>query len=73
MNPIKNIGISIIGISQDIASKLTYFLKQNPVTNAKELVDQADKALYYSKRTGRNKVSFADEQVIAEIDRENQQ
>ena len=50
-----------------------FSVDENPVTNAKELVDQADKALYYSKRTGRNKVSFADEQVIAEIDRENQQ
>ncbi|MBE6353251.1 diguanylate cyclase DgcA [Treponema sp.] len=36
----------------------------NPVTSAKAFVDQADKALYVSKRNGRNRVTFADESVF---------
>lgn len=36
----------------------------NPIINAKDLVEQADKALYVSKRNGRNQVSFADEEII---------
>lgn len=39
----------------------------NPVTSPKELVDQADQALYVSKRNGRNKVTFADAKLISEI------
>ena len=30
----------------------------NPVTSPKQLVNQADQALYVSKNSGRNKVSF---------------
>lgn len=44
-----------------------YDSKKNPVTSPKELVDQADQALYVSKRGGRNRVTFADPQLIAEI------
>lgn len=41
--------------------------KTNSVTMPKLLVDQADQALYVSKRTGRNKVTFADKKLIAEV------
>lgn len=40
----------------------------NPVASPKELVDQADKALYFSKRSGRNRVTFADKKIISEIE-----
>lgn len=39
----------------------------NPVTSPKQLVNQADQALYVSKRNGRNRVTFADQQLISEI------
>ena len=39
----------------------------NPVVSPKELVDQADQALYVSKRGGRNRVTFAAPELIAEI------
>lgn len=42
-----------------------YTQLENPVTEARALVDQADQALYISKRGGRNKISFADPAVIA--------
>lgn len=41
--------------------------EQNPVTSPKMLVDQADQALYVSKRNGRNRVTFADQKLISEI------
>jgi len=37
----------------------------NPVTSAKQLVEQADQALYMSKRNGRNRVTFADPAILA--------
>ncbi len=37
----------------------------NPVRETKELVEQADKALYVSKKNGRNRISFADSEIIA--------
>ena len=40
-----------------------YNVDVNPVKNAKELVEQADQALYVSKNNGRNRITFADEQV----------
>lgn len=40
----------------------------NPITSTKALVDQADQALYISKRTGRNKITFADPALIAALD-----
>lgn len=42
-----------------------YSLQTNPVGDAKVLVEQADQALYISKRGGRNKISFANTAVIA--------
>ena len=41
--------------------------EKNLVTSSKQLVDQADQALYVSKRSGRNRVTFADEKLISEI------
>lgn len=49
----------------------TFDPKQNPETSPKLLVDQADKALYVSKRNGRNRVTFADSKLISEIKLDN--
>ena len=38
--------------------------EENPVTNAKEFVIQADKALYVSKTSGRNRITYADKDII---------
>ena len=38
--------------------------EENPVTNAKEFVIQADKALYVSKNSGRNRITYADKDII---------
>lgn len=45
----------------------TFDTVENPVTSAKILVNQADQALYVSKRSGRNKVTFADPKLISEV------
>ena len=42
-------------------------VEKNLVTSPKLLVDQADQALYVSKRSGRNRVTFADERLISEV------
>ena len=39
-------------------------LEQNPTVSAKVLVDQADQALYVSKRSGRNCITFADAKIL---------
>ncbi|MBR0098638.1 MAG: sensor domain-containing diguanylate cyclase [Treponema sp.] len=49
----------------------TFDINLNPVTSAKQLVDQADKALYVSKRSGRNRVTFADPKIISDVDLDN--
>ena len=41
--------------------------EKNLVSSPKQLVDQTDQALYVSKRSGRNRVTFADERLISEI------
>ncbi len=41
--------------------------ESNPISSPKEIVDQADKALYVSKRNGRNRVTFADQKIVAEV------
>lgn len=38
--------------------------EENRVTSAKEFVEQADKALYVSKTSGRNRITFADKSII---------
>ena len=43
----------------------------NPLTSPKLLVDQADQALYVSKRSGRNRVTFADPKLISEVKLDN--
>lgn len=42
-----------------------YDKDSNPVRETKELVEQADKALYVSKNNGRNRITFADSEIIA--------
>ena len=39
-------------------------LDKNPIASAKVLVDQADQAMYISKRNGRNCVTFADSKIL---------
>lgn len=39
----------------------------NPVASAKLLVEQADQALYISKRNGRNRITFADPKELASM------
>ena len=39
-------------------------IEENCVLNAKEFVEQADKALYVSKTSGRNRITFADKSII---------
>lgn len=39
-------------------------LEENRVSNAKEFVEQADKALYVSKTSGRNRITFASKEII---------
>lgn len=43
-------------------------VKTNPVMSPKGLVDQADQALYVSKRNGRNRVTFADPKLMSETE-----
>lgn len=45
----------------------TFDAHLNPVTSPKLLLDQADKALYVSKRSGRNRVTFADPKIISDV------
>lgn len=52
-----------------ISGGVSIFSKDNnPITSTKVLVDQADQALYISKRTGRNKITFADPALLAALD-----
>ena len=49
----------------------TFDKEANPVTVPKLLVDQADQALYVSKRNGRNQVTFADPKLISDVKLDN--
>ena len=44
----------------------TYSAKENPVQSPKLLVEQADRALYVSKRAGRNRITFARADILEE-------
>ena len=48
-------------------------LETNPVSSAKVLVDQADQAMYISKRSGRNCVTYADPKMLASMDQSNEE
>ena len=48
-----------------------FSVDENPVRSAKTLVDQADKALYVSKRNGRNQVTVLGEEKKQESDEES--
>ena len=43
----------------------TFIPGESSATSANELVDQADKALYVSKRSGRNRITFASEDLLS--------
>lgn len=45
-----------------------FSVDNNPAASAKTLVDQADQALYVSKRNGRNRITFADPALLAALD-----
>ena len=49
----------------------TFNVNNNPVTSPKVLVEQADRALYVSKRNGRNCVTFAEPKLISEVKLDN--
>ncbi|MCR5763967.1 MAG: sensor domain-containing diguanylate cyclase [Treponema sp.] len=46
----------------------TFSAEENPAKSANLLVDQADRALYFSKEHGRNCVTFADAAILASIE-----
>ena len=46
----------------------TFSTEKNPAKSANILVDQADRALYFSKEHGRNCITFADEEMLASIE-----
>ncbi len=51
-----------------ISGGLSMFsVDNNPVTSAKVLVDQADQALYVSKKNGRNRITFAEPATMAAL------
>lgn len=48
-------------------------IEENPVASAKILVDQADQAMYVSKRSGRNCVTYADPKLLESMDHSNEE
>ena len=61
--------VALSGLKRPLSVSMGVTAQENSKTDAKTLIQQADHALYESKRTGKNRISiFADSAVIDEDD-----